>query len=198
MHRGWLLNLWKGGGLDTGRGFSLTVGTGTFTGISFTGRITGRSFSLTVCAFTSRGFTIKRATHLVRYQMPQTSLSMQPSVLRLLGVHLQLLQMQKKGRHPTHPEMFQMTQARTAPDGSVMWSNEQSRQMMNQMTQLRNSTPSEESDATANPLVLTPEEAFRLVFGRDRPGRIRCGGRGQTLRSWYGPSEGGSSSNTIY
>ncbi|MQM00559.1 hypothetical protein Taro_033295 [Colocasia esculenta] len=91
-----------------------------------------------------------------------------------------------------------MTQARTAPDGSVMWSNEQSRQMMDQMTQLMNPTPSEESDATANPPVLTPEEAFRQVFGRDRPGRIRCGGRGKTLRSWYGPSECGSSSNTVY
>ncbi|MQM04074.1 hypothetical protein Taro_036863 [Colocasia esculenta] len=91
--------------------------------------------------------------------------------------------MQKEGRHPTRPEMFQMTQARTAPDGSVMWSNEQSRQMMDQMTQLMNPTPSEESDATANPPILTPEEAFRQVFGRDRPGRIRCGGRGQTLRS---------------
>ncbi|MQM07046.1 hypothetical protein Taro_039874 [Colocasia esculenta] len=106
--------------------------------------------------------------------------------------------MEREGCHPTHPEMFQMTQGRTAPDGSVMWSNEQSRQMMDQMTQLMNPTPSEESDATANPPVLTPEEAFRQVFGRDRPGRIRCGGRGQTLRSWYGPSECGSSSNTVY
>ncbi|MQL92788.1 hypothetical protein Taro_025424 [Colocasia esculenta] len=137
-------------------------------------------------------------THLVPYQMPQTSLSMQPSVLRLLGVHLQLLQMQKEGRHPTRPEMFQMTQARTAPDGSVMWSNEQSRQVMDQMTQLMNPTPSEESDGTSHLPVLSPEEAFRQVFGRDRPGQIRCGGRGQTLRSWYGPSEGGSSSNTAY
>ncbi|MQM02364.1 hypothetical protein Taro_035124 [Colocasia esculenta] len=99
-------------------------------------------------------------TNLVPYQMPQTSMSMQPSLLGLLGVHLQLLQ--------------------------------------DQMNQLMNPTPSEESDATANPPVLTPEEAFRQVFGRDRPGRIRCGGRGQTLRSWYGPSECGSSSNTVY
>ncbi|MQL88565.1 hypothetical protein Taro_021129 [Colocasia esculenta] len=251
-------------------------------------------------------------THLVLYQMPPTSLSMQPSVLRLLGVHLQLLQqdymtlppekkeaifrdlqqhfnflqspakdadilrhmgemqrkqrshlkrkdnhlrmhviichqvmilvnggtcvrygiekiqviernksnrshlsmpyrrgrtnihqlsndfMEREGRHPTRPKMFQMTQARTTPDGSVMWSNEQSRQMTDQMTQLMNPTPLEESDATANPPVLTPEEAFRQVFGRDRPGRIRCGGRGQTLRSWYVSSECGSSSNTVY
>ncbi|MQM18270.1 hypothetical protein Taro_051258 [Colocasia esculenta] len=106
--------------------------------------------------------------------------------------------MQKGGCHPTRPKMFQMTQARTAPDGNVMWSNEQSRQMMDQMTQLMNPTPLEESDATANPPVLTPEEAFRQVFGRDRLGRIQCGGRGQTLRSWYEPSEGGSSSNTVY
>ncbi|MQL70970.1 hypothetical protein Taro_003283 [Colocasia esculenta] len=73
-------------------------------------------------------------THRVPYQMPPTFLSMQPSVLRLLGLHLQLLQ--------------------------------------DQMTQLMNPTPKEESDATSNPPVLTPEEAFRQVFGRERPGRI--------------------------
>ncbi|MQM02851.1 hypothetical protein Taro_035622, partial [Colocasia esculenta] len=89
--------------------------------------------------------------------------------------------MRKEGRHPTRPEIFQMTQARTAPNGSVMWSNEQSRQVMDQMTQLMNPTPSEESDGTAHLVVLTPEEAFR-----------------QTLRSWYEPSEGGSSCNTAY
>ncbi|MQM12229.1 hypothetical protein Taro_045148 [Colocasia esculenta] len=76
---------------------------------------------------------------------------------------------QKEGRHPTHPEMFQMTQARTTPDGSVMWSNEQSRQVMDQMSQLMNPTPSDESDGTAHLAVLSPEEAFRQVFGRDRP-----------------------------
>ncbi|MQL95812.1 hypothetical protein Taro_028477 [Colocasia esculenta] len=121
--------------------------------------------------------------HLVPYQMLQTSLSMQPSVLRLLGVHLQLLQVQKEGRHPMRPKMFQMTQARTTPDGCVRWSNEQSRQVMDQMTQLMNPTPSDESDGTAHLAVLRPEEAFRQVFGRNRPGWIRCGGRGQTLRS---------------
>ncbi|MQM11750.1 hypothetical protein Taro_044660 [Colocasia esculenta] len=106
--------------------------------------------------------------------------------------------MQKEGRHPTRPEIFRMTQVRTTPDGSVMWSNEQSRQVMDQMTQLMNPTPSEKLDGTAHLAVLSPKEAFRQVFGRDRPGRIRCGGREQTLRSWYGPSEGGSSSNTAY
>ncbi|MQL76206.1 hypothetical protein Taro_008611 [Colocasia esculenta] len=72
------------------------------------------------------------------------------------------------------------------------------RDLQDRMTQLMNPTPSEESDGTTHLPVLTPEEAFRQVFRRDRPGRIRCGGRGQTLRSWYGPSEGGSSSSTAY
>ncbi|MQM07648.1 hypothetical protein Taro_040489, partial [Colocasia esculenta] len=105
---------------------------------------------------------------------------------------------QKEGRHPMRLKMFQMTQVRTASDGSVMWSNEQSRQVIDQMTQLMNPTPSYESDGTAHLVILSPEEAFSQVFGRDRPGRIRCGGRGQTLRSLYGPSKGGSSSNTAY
>ncbi|MQL75514.1 hypothetical protein Taro_007884, partial [Colocasia esculenta] len=67
-----------------------------------------------------------------------------------------------------------------------------------QMTHLMNPTPSEESDDTSHHAVLSPEEAFRQVFGRDRTGRIRCGGRGQTLGSWYEPSEGSSSRNTAY
>ncbi|MQM15004.1 hypothetical protein Taro_047940 [Colocasia esculenta] len=79
---------------------------------------------------------------------------------------------QKQGRHPTRLEIFQMTQSRIAPNGSVLWSNEQSRQMMDQMTQLMNPTPLDESDGTAHLAVLSPEEAFRQVFGRDRPGRI--------------------------
>ncbi|MQL83444.1 hypothetical protein Taro_015944 [Colocasia esculenta] len=108
------------------------------------------------------------------------------------------LQVQKEGRHPTHMKMFQMTQARTTPDGSVMWSNEQSRHMMDQMIQFMNPTPSDESDGMTHLAVLSLEEAFRQVFGRDRLGWIRCGGRGQTLRSWYEPSEGGSRSNTAY
>ncbi|MQL90089.1 hypothetical protein Taro_022668 [Colocasia esculenta] len=76
-----------------------------------------------------------------------------------------------------------------------IWDREDSK---DQMAQLMNPTPSEESDGTAHLTVLTPEEAFRQVFRRDRPRRIRCGGRGQTLRSWYGTSEGGSSRNTAY
>ncbi|MQL83200.1 hypothetical protein Taro_015679 [Colocasia esculenta] len=219
----------EGGGPDTGRGFSLTwhmyIHRHQLHRQDHRQELQSHSLYIHKQGLHNQ----EGYTHLVPYQMPQTSLSMQPSVLRLLGVHLQLLQrlsernksnrshlsmpyrrgqknihqlsndfMQKEGRHPTRPEMFQMTQARTTPDGSVMWSNEQSRQMMAQMTQLMNPTSSEESDATANPPVLTPEEAFRQVFGRDRPRQIRCGGRGQTLRSWYGPSEGGSSSNTIY
>ncbi|MQM16760.1 hypothetical protein Taro_049720 [Colocasia esculenta] len=132
-------------------------------------------------------------THLVPYQMPQTSLSMQPSVLRLLGVHLQLLQ---------HHFTFLRSPAIDADILRHMGEMQRKQRSLvkrkDQMTQLMNLTPSEESDGTTHLPVLTPEEAFRQVFGRDRPGRIRCGGRGQTSRSWYGPSKGGSSSNTTY
>ncbi|MQM20658.1 hypothetical protein Taro_053682 [Colocasia esculenta] len=44
---------------------------------------------------------------------------------------------------------------------------------IDRMTQLMNPTPLEESDDTTHLPILTPEEAFRQVFGRDRPGRIR-------------------------
>ncbi|MQM07404.1 hypothetical protein Taro_040243 [Colocasia esculenta] len=39
----------------------------------------------------------------------------------------------------------------------------------------------------------TPEDAFISVMGKDRPGRVRCAGSGETLRTWYGSTSAGPS-----
>ncbi|MQM22439.1 hypothetical protein Taro_055491, partial [Colocasia esculenta] len=39
----------------------------------------------------------------------------------------------------------------------------------------------------------TPEDAFISVMGKDRPGRVRCAGSGETLRTWYGYTSAGPS-----
>ncbi|MQL96976.1 hypothetical protein Taro_029659 [Colocasia esculenta] len=39
----------------------------------------------------------------------------------------------------------------------------------------------------------TPEDAFISVMGKDRPGRVRCAGSGETLRTWYGSTSTGPS-----
>ncbi|MQM06434.1 hypothetical protein Taro_039256 [Colocasia esculenta] len=39
----------------------------------------------------------------------------------------------------------------------------------------------------------TPEDAFISVMGKDQPGRVRCAGSGETLRTWYGFTSAGPS-----
>ncbi|MQL94668.1 hypothetical protein Taro_027328 [Colocasia esculenta] len=57
------------------------------------------------------------------------------------------------------------------------------------MTQM--TTPSLQSDDAAPVLA---KDAFIAVMGRDRPGRVRCAGKAETLCTWYGRGEGSSSS----
>ncbi|MQL96300.1 hypothetical protein Taro_028973 [Colocasia esculenta] len=61
--------------------------------------------------------------------------------------------------------------------------------MEERMTQM--TTPSLQSDDAAPVLA---EDAFIAVMGRDRTGRVRCAGKAETLRTWYGRGEGSSSS----
>ena len=48
------------------------------------------------------------------------------------------------------------------------------------------------TDADADRVPLTAEEAFITVMGRDRLGRVRCAGSAETLGTWYRPGEGSS------
>ena len=49
-----------------------------------------------------------------------------------------------------------------------------------------------DDDVDADRVPISPEEAFILVMGRDRPGRVRCAGSAETLGTWYTPDEGSS------
>ncbi|MQM15796.1 hypothetical protein Taro_048755 [Colocasia esculenta] len=58
-------------------------------------------------------------------------------------------------------------------------------QLMNDfetMTQLM--APSSDVDAESH-TPATPKEAFISVMGKDRPGRVRCAGSGETLSTWH-------------
>ncbi|MQM04055.1 hypothetical protein Taro_036845 [Colocasia esculenta] len=61
-----------------------------------------------------------------------------------------------------------------------------SKERMTQMT-----THSLQSDDAAP---VSAEDAFIAVMGRDRPGRVRCAGKAETLRTWYRRGEGSISS----
>ncbi|MQM19374.1 hypothetical protein Taro_052379 [Colocasia esculenta] len=50
------------------------------------------------------------------------------------------------------------------------------------------STPSLDSESGST--TISAEEAFVSVMGKDRSGRIRCGGSRETRRTWYGTGEG--------
>ncbi|MQM14706.1 hypothetical protein Taro_047639 [Colocasia esculenta] len=50
-------------------------------------------------------------------------------------------------------------------------------------------------DSESGSTPISTEEAFVSVMGKDRSGRIRCGGNRETRRTWYGTGEGSSSSD---
>ncbi|MQL70618.1 hypothetical protein Taro_002947 [Colocasia esculenta] len=83
-------------------------------------------------------------------------------------------------REPNRMEVFRMGRCKDLHDGTQRWKR------MTQMT-----TPSLQSDDAALVLV---ENAFIAVMGRDRPGRVCCAGKVETLRTWYERREGSSSS----
>ncbi|MQL72262.1 hypothetical protein Taro_004582 [Colocasia esculenta] len=94
------------------------------------------------------------------------------------------------GRTPHRLEVFKMGRCKDLPDGSESWVDEESRRRYEAMTQMI--APSDidaESHTTA-----TPEDAFISIMGKDRPGRVRCAGSGETLNTWYG-STGTSASS---
>ncbi|MQL96064.1 hypothetical protein Taro_028731 [Colocasia esculenta] len=86
-------------------------------------------------------------------------------------------------------EVFRMGRCKDLPDGTQRWVDDESRDRFERMTQM--TTPSLQSD-DATPILA--EDAFVAVMGRDKPGCVRCAGKAETLRTWYGRGEGSSSS----
>ncbi|MQL89717.1 hypothetical protein Taro_022300 [Colocasia esculenta] len=76
------------------------------------------------------------------------------------------------GRNPHRLELFKMGRCKDLPDDSESW--EAITQMIG---------PS--SDVVESHTLATPEDAFISVMGKDRLGRVRCAGSGETLSTWY-------------
>ncbi|MQM10764.1 hypothetical protein Taro_043663 [Colocasia esculenta] len=67
-----------------------------------------------------------------------------------------------------------------------LWTTGDEREAMSEM--IAPSDVDAESQTAA-----TPEDAFISVMGKDRLGRVRCAGSGETLRTWYGSTSAGPS-----
>ncbi|MQL82665.1 hypothetical protein Taro_015141 [Colocasia esculenta] len=91
-------------------------------------------------------------------------------------------------------EVFKMgrcgspTGCKDLPDDTQWWVDDESNDRFERVTQM--TTHSLQSDDAAP---VSAEDAFIAVMGRDRSGRVRCAGKAETLRSWYGRGEGSSS-----
>ncbi|MQL73054.1 hypothetical protein Taro_005391, partial [Colocasia esculenta] len=90
------------------------------------------------------------------------------------------------GRTPHRLEVFKMGRCKSLPDGTESWVDEESRRRYEAMSEMI--APSD-IDAESQ----TPEDAFILVMRKDRPGRVRYAGSGETLRTWYGSTSVGPS-----
>ncbi|MQL92955.1 hypothetical protein Taro_025593, partial [Colocasia esculenta] len=77
------------------------------------------------------------------------------------------------GRNLHRLELLKMGRCKDLPDDNESW------ETMTQMV-----APSSDVDAESHTLA-TPEDAFISVIGKDRPGRVRCTGSGETLSTWY-------------
>ncbi|MQM11853.1 hypothetical protein Taro_044762 [Colocasia esculenta] len=96
---------------------------------------------------------------------------------------------QMHGRTLHRLEVFKMGRCKDLLDGTESWVDEERRRRYEAMSEMI--APSDvhaESQTTA-----TPEDAFILVMGKDRPGRVRCARSGETLMTWYGSTSTGSS-----
>ncbi|MQL86290.1 hypothetical protein Taro_018804 [Colocasia esculenta] len=119
-----------------------------------------------------------RATQSMPYRRGKTS-------------HYQLMNdfSQMHGRTPHRLEVFKMGRCKDLPDGTESWVDEESRRRYEAMSEMISPYDVDaESHTTA-----TPEDAFILVMGKDRPSRVRCAGSGGTLRTWYGSTSTGPS-----
>ncbi|MQM09915.1 hypothetical protein Taro_042799 [Colocasia esculenta] len=90
-------------------------------------------------------------------------------------------------REPDRMEVFRMGRCKGLSDSTQRWVDDESKDCFERMTQM--TTHSLQSDDAAPVLV---EDDFIAVMGRDRPGRVRCAGKAETLRTWYGRGESSS------
>ncbi|MQM01043.1 hypothetical protein Taro_033790 [Colocasia esculenta] len=96
---------------------------------------------------------------------------------------------QMHGRTPHRLEEFKMGRCKDLPDGTESWVDEESRRRYEAMSEIIAPSAVDAESQT----IPTPEDAFISVMGKDRPGRVRCAGSGETLRTWYGSTSTGPS-----
>ncbi|MQM00422.1 hypothetical protein Taro_033156 [Colocasia esculenta] len=94
-------------------------------------------------------------------------------------------------REPNRVVIFKIGICKELPDGTEQWVDVESRSQYERMIQLSVTSLDSESESTP----ISAEEAFVSVVGKDRSGRICCGGSRETRRTWYGIGEGSSSSD---
>ncbi|MQM20486.1 hypothetical protein Taro_053505 [Colocasia esculenta] len=92
-------------------------------------------------------------------------------------------------REPDRPEVFKMGRCKDLPDGTQRWVDNESKDHFERMTHM--TTPSLQSDGVSTVLA---KDAFIAVMGRDMSNRVRCAGKVEMPRTWYGRGEGSSSS----
>ncbi|MQM05313.1 hypothetical protein Taro_038126 [Colocasia esculenta] len=90
-------------------------------------------------------------------------------------------------REPGRMEVFRMGRCKDLSDDTKRWVDDESKDRFERMTQM--TTPFLQSDGAAP---VSAEDAFIAVIGRDRPGHVRCAGKAETLRTWYGRGESSS------
>ncbi|MQM02447.1 hypothetical protein Taro_035215 [Colocasia esculenta] len=86
------------------------------------------------------------------------------------------------GCNPHRLEFFKMGRCKDLPDDSESWVDEESRRRYEAMNQMI--APSLDVDAESH-TPATPEDAFILVMGKDRPSCVSCAGSEETLNTWY-------------
>ncbi|MQM23113.1 hypothetical protein Taro_056176 [Colocasia esculenta] len=92
---------------------------------------------------------------------------------------------------PNRVEIFKIDRCKELPDGTEQWVDDESRSRYERMIQLSATSVDRESGSTP----IFTKEAFVLVMGKDRSGRIRCGGSRETRRIWYETGERPSSTD---
>ncbi|MQL92151.1 hypothetical protein Taro_024768 [Colocasia esculenta] len=121
--------------------------------------------------FLTKIYKQNRATQSMPYRRGRTS-------------HYQLMNdfSHMHGRTPHRLEVFKMGRCKDLPNSSESWVDEESMRRYEAMTQMI--APSSDIDAESH-TPATPEDTFISVMGKDRPGRVRCAGSGETLGTWY-------------
>ncbi|MQM21381.1 hypothetical protein Taro_054420 [Colocasia esculenta] len=132
-------------------------------------------------------WALLQITLRLTYQWERTDKIDREMLVHMSTMHRSWRSKQKKrsnmhGRNLHRLELLKMGRCKYLPDDSETCVDEESKRRYETMTQMI--PPSSDVDAESH-TPTTPEDAFILVMGKDRPGHVRCAGSGETLSPWY-------------